>query len=69
MPISYLLPLLSHHGIKTCLIKLIYISSKREKKFLHDVILSNTWDALRHTVVALKKPVFCKTPEAFFRWQ
>jgi hypothetical protein len=51
MPISYLLPLLSHHGIKTCPIKLIYTSLKREKIFLHDIILSNKWDALRHSCI------------------
>ena len=51
MPIFYPLPLLSHHGIKVCPIKLIYISLKREKFFLHDIIFSNKWGALSHSCI------------------
>jgi hypothetical protein len=64
MLVSYPLPLLSHHRIKTCPIKLIYISLEREFFFLHDIIMLNKSGAWRHSCIE-RTSIFQNTRSIF----
>ena len=64
MLISYLLPLLSHHGIKTCPMRLIYTSLKRETFFLNGIIMLNKSGPCRHSCIE-KNQYFAKHSKHF----